>query len=82
MPEVVRVDTVGGDMLDIQLDNGNIILLSITLLLCDARFTRLKEDGRVFYPKTDGECVFWREGPRLTIEELERMAFAQKKIGR
>lgn len=81
MPEIVRVDTVGGDMLDIQLDNGNIILLSLKLLLHDARFAHLREDDRVFYPKTDGECVYWQNGPQLTVKELERMAFVQKNGG-
>ncbi|MDL2272959.1 hypothetical protein LJC34_00145 [Oscillospiraceae bacterium OttesenSCG-928-G22] len=75
MPGILRVDTVGGDMLDVQMDNGNIVLLSLKLLLSDARFAELMEDDRVFYPHTDGICVFWKNGPRLTLEELERMAF-------
>lgn len=76
MLKINRVDTVGGDMLELELSNGSIILLSLDTLLEDARFSGLEEDDLVFHPKTDGERVFWREGQSLTIEEAGRMAFS------
>lgn len=75
MPTIIRVDTVGGDMLDIQLDNGNIILLAIERLLRMPRFAQLGEDDRVFYPHTDGQSLYWRDSPRLTVAELKQLVF-------
>ncbi|MDL2294612.1 hypothetical protein LJC60_08300 [Ruminococcaceae bacterium OttesenSCG-928-D13] len=75
MPAITRVDTVGGDMLDIQLDNGNIILLAVERLLREPRFAPLGEDDRVFYPHTDGQSLYWQGGPRLTVTELQKLAF-------
>lgn len=70
MPEITRVDTVGGDMLDIQLDNENIVLLSIKRLLSDDRFAQLMEDDRIFYPKTDGKRIYWHDGPSISVENI------------
>ena len=68
--EIVRVGVVGGDMMDVHLSNGNILMLGFEPLLGESEFAILSEDDRIFYPKTDGTCVFWRGGPRLTIEEI------------
>lgn len=77
MPNIERVSALDGDMLDIELSNGNILLLSVKLLLEDPRFARLAEDDRVLYPKTDGAGVYWRDGPRLEVDELMRITFRQ-----
>ena len=70
MLKILRVGIVGDDMLDVQLSNGNIVMLELVPLLSQPRFAPLTEDDRILYPKTDGETVFWRGGPRLTVDEV------------
>lgn len=70
MLKIVRVDTLDGDMMDVELSNGNIIILDLQLLMEKPTFDSLREDKRYSYPKTDGSCVYWRDGPRLSLEEI------------
>ncbi len=71
MPTIVRVGALeGGDKLDIQLSNDSVILLDIKALLRYPRFSALAEDDRVLYPRTDGDTVYWRNGPSLTLDEM------------
>lgn len=65
-------------MLDVQLDNGNILMLELAPLLSRAGFAPLKEDDRILYPKTDGECVYWRNGPRLSVDEIMGLLLREK----
>lgn len=69
-PRIVRVGAIGDDALDIELSNGNIILLQTALILALPGFEGLREDDRILYPKTDGECVYWRDGARLKLDEI------------
>lgn len=70
MSKIVYVGTVGGEMLDVQLEGGGTLLLPVKKLLCDPRFAALSEDDRILYPKTDGNAVFWRDGERISLPEL------------
>ena len=70
MPKIVRVDSLASDTMDIQLDNGSIVLLNMKPLMADPAFAALLEDDRILYPKTDGISVFWRDGPRLSVSEI------------
>lgn len=78
MLKILRVGIVGDDMLDVQLNNGNILMLELAPLLSLPGFSPLKEDDRILYPKTDGDCVYWREGPKLLLNELIDMLESEK----
>lgn len=78
MPKILRVGIVGDDMLDVQLSNGNILMLELAPLLECTAFAPLKEDDRILYPKTDGGSVYWRGGPRLTLDEIVEMLRNEK----
>jgi len=56
--------------LDVQFNNDNIVLLNMNLIIEKPEFRALLEDDRILYPKTDGDTVYWREGPRLTVDEI------------
>jgi len=78
MLKILRVGIVGDDMLDVQLSNGNIIMLELIPLLKRSRFAPLMEDDRILYPKTDGKIVYWRNGPILTLDEIMTMIRADE----
>ena len=70
MNKIVNVGNVGGDMLDIHLDNGNILMLETKWLLAMPDYAKLSEDDRILYPHTDGDAVYWRNGPRIILEDI------------
>ncbi len=73
MPKIIRIGIVGDDMMDVHLDNGHILMVSLSALLALPEFSCLREDDRVLYPKTDGDCVFWRNGPSLSLHQMMNM---------
>ncbi len=77
MLKIVGVGALGDNSIDVHLSNGTIILLCLTPYLREPRFAQLSEDDRILYPKTDGDYVFWQRGPRLSIEEIFRLAEAE-----
>lgn len=77
---IVRAQAIGNDALDIALSNGNIILLQTDIVLAQPGFEALAEDDRVLYPKTDGDSIWWRDGPRLGIAELFTLMGNNTKI--
>lgn len=67
----VRVEAADRSSIDIQLSNGNIVILETKFILQLPGFAGLAEDDRILYPKTEGETIFWRDGPRpLTVAEI------------
>ncbi|GHU79503.1 hypothetical protein FACS1894191_2460 [Clostridia bacterium] len=49
--------------------------MSIELILGLPGFEALTEDDRIYYPRTDGSSIFWRDGPRaLTVDETLELA--------
>ena len=70
MPKITRVGALDGDRLDVELSNGNTILLYAKLIWELPGFEALREDDRVLYPKTDGNDLYWQGGPRLNIQEI------------
>jgi hypothetical protein len=79
MLKIIGVGALGDNNIDVHLSNGSIILLCLTPYLREPRFAPLMEDDRILYPKTDGEYVFWKNGPRLSIEEIFWLAEADKQ---
>jgi hypothetical protein len=63
------------DSLDIDFDNDSTLILSIDLILALPGFAALAEDDRIYYPKTDGGSIYWRDGPRpLSTAEILSLA--------
>lgn len=68
---IIGVGSVSADSLDINFDNGSILLLSTQLILALPGFEVLAEDDRIYYPKTDGVSIYWSDGPRhLSVIEI------------
>jgi hypothetical protein len=78
--KILRVGIVGDDMLDVQLNNGNILMLELAPFFHCPSFAPLREDDRILYPKTDGDHVYWRDGPRLSVDQLMRMLQREKAV--
>ena len=70
MIKITQVGALDGDTIDIHLSDGSAVLFCLGPHLDDSRFEKLREDDRILYPKTDGEHVYWRDGPVLTLEEV------------
>lgn len=71
MLKISRVDTLDNHTLDIELDNGNLILFNIKPLLeYDPAYVKLKDQALLPKPSTDGMRIFWRDGPSLTLDEI------------
>lgn len=71
MSEIIRVDTLDNQTLDIELSNGNLILFNLaSLLKGDPDYAGLGREEVLPRPQTDGRSVFWRDGPRLGLEEI------------
>ena len=73
MIKITQVGALDDNTIDIHLSDGSAILLNLDRYLDDPRFTSLMEDDRILYPKTDEESVFWRDGPRLPLDEILTM---------
>lgn len=68
---IIGVGSVSSDSLDINFDNGSILLLSTQLILALPGFDILAKDDRIYYPKTDGASIYWSDGPRhLSVTEI------------
>lgn len=60
-----------GDALDIEFDNGNAVIIEMKNILSKPKFASLAEDDRIFYPHTDGDCVYWNVTPRISMTLAE-----------
>ena len=61
---------VFGSAITINLDNEQTIFLSLEAKANDPAFAILRENGRLFKVMTDGDSIFWRDGPRLTFDDI------------
>lgn len=74
MLKISRVDTVDDQTLDIELNNGHLILFSMKPLLeSDPAYAGLKGKEPLPRPKTDGQSILWQGGPRLALEDILAM---------
>jgi len=64
---------VFGVALIITLDNEQTIFLSIESKANDPEYKLLKGNKRLPNPQTDGDSVYWQNGPRLTLDEIIEM---------
>ena len=70
MCRIKRVDTLDSQTLDIQFDSGHVLLLDLNALREDPAIAQLLDSGDWCRPRTDGAAVYWRDGPKLTAEQL------------
>lgn len=66
-----RVDILDGQTLDIQLNNGHLILFDTQRLPeSDHTYDSLRNMEVLPRPNTDGHSIFWQNGPRITLENI------------
>lgn len=71
MLQIVRVDIVDGQTLDIELSNGHLILFDTQHLpKADPGYDSLRDLDALPRPSTDGRFIFWRNGPRISLEQI------------
>ncbi|MEL1134537.1 hypothetical protein AAC978_05060 [Desulfitobacterium sp. THU1] len=71
MLQITRVDIVDGQTLDIELSNGHLILFDTQRLpKADHSYDSLRELNALPRPSTDGQNIFWRDGPRIALQEI------------
>lgn len=75
MCRIKRVDTLDSQTLDIEFDNGHVLLLDLNTMRADPAIAALLEGGDWCHPRTDGAAVYWRDGPRLSAEQLMNKLF-------
>ena len=75
--KIVNVEAYDGEPEEIiiELDNGNVIILSLKTKLCEPPFAEIIE--KLYMPETDGERVHWHSGANLTLEEIIAMLRAE-----
>lgn len=71
MLQITRVDIVDDWTLDIELNNGHLILFDTWRLPeTDPAFAVLRKSEVLPRPSTDGQSIYWRDGPRLALKEI------------
>lgn len=75
-------DGLSGLSLDINFTNGQGILLPLTGKAHDPEFIKMYEEGRISRPKTDGERVYWIDGPSLSYAEIQTLHLPRTDGGR
>lgn len=64
---------VFGSAITINLDNDQTIFLSLESKASDPAFDILRDEKLLADVKTDGESIYWTNGPRLTFDEIMEM---------
>ncbi|MEA4920254.1 MAG: hypothetical protein VB078_04985 [Clostridiaceae bacterium] len=59
--------------LDIHFINGQTVILPLKDKSIDPEFAEIFSDGRLFSPHTDGEHIYWQNGPSLSETEILQM---------
>ena len=57
----------------IHLDNTQTIFFSLEEKAVDPAYIALLKGKRLFDVKTDGESIYWPDGPRLSVGEIMEM---------
>lgn len=70
MAKIASVSAQEGNELIIELNNCTMILIELSKLQRDCRFAPIQNDNILLYPKTDGNTVYWENGPRLNLEDI------------
>lgn len=68
---ITKVDILDGQTLDIQLSNGHLILFDTQCLpQSDRSYDSLRNLDGLPRPHTDGQSIFWQDGPRMALEDI------------
>lgn len=79
MLKITRVDILDGKTLDIELNNGNLILFDTQCLPeTDHSYDSLRRLDSLPRPSTDGQTIFWQNGPRITLNDIMNWLTVQK----
>jgi Protein of unknown function (DUF2442). len=70
MMKIVRAAALDNHMLDIEFSSGSLVLLDLSAKMAEPDFFALETDGRLYHPKTDGSCIYWPNGPSISIAEI------------
>ena len=70
MRRITRVDILDNQTLDIEFDNGHVLLLDLNTMRADPAISALLDSGGWCQPQTDGTAIYWQDGPQLNIEQL------------
>ena len=65
----------------IHLDNTQTIFFSLEEKATDPAYIALLKGKRLFDVKTDGESIYWPDGPRLSFGEIMEILCAEKVEG-
>jgi hypothetical protein len=72
-PKILKVEAFDGDCFGVTLSSGHTILLELGNMIREPSFAALIERGVFDRPQTDGERVFWQDGPAFTVKEILAM---------
>lgn len=70
LPTIVKVGALDGDCFDVTLSNGHTILLELGKRINEPPFARLIENHLFDRPQTDGQRLYWVDGPSFTVVEI------------
>ncbi len=71
MLRILRVDTLDDQMLDIELNNGHLILFSMRFLLeHNPAYAYLRGKIPLPCPVNQGVSIHWQGGPTLALEDI------------
>ena len=71
MLEIARVDILDGQTLDIELNNGHIILLDLHFLPSISHgYDHLKNLALIPRPHTDGRRICWEDGTQIDLAQI------------
>ncbi len=71
MLQITRVDILDGQTLDIELNNGHLILFDTQRLpQGNIAYDSLRALESLPRPQTDGFSVFWPDGPRIALTNI------------
>ena len=75
--KIVNVEAYDGEPEEIiiELDNGNVIILSLKTKLYEPLFAEIIE--KLYIPETDGKRIYWANGASLTLGEIMFMLRAE-----
>ena len=62
-----------GAVIIIHLDNDGCVFLPLESKASDPAYDVLRDDKRLFAVKTDGDSIYWQDGPRLMFDEIMEM---------
>lgn len=61
---------VFGVVIIVHLDNTQVLFLSLESKANDPEFAALRGNKRLLSVKTNGNSIYWLDGPRLTLDEI------------